>query len=75
MLHSQLESCLRECVQDLLPDADLSQVVLLPCRDTRFGDYQTSSLIALAKQRKLNPRQLASSVLEKLSLERLHIKA
>jgi arginyl-tRNA synthetase len=59
----------------LLPDADLSQVVLLPCRDTRFGDYQTSSLIALAKQRKLNPRQLASSVLEKLSLERLHIKA
>ncbi|NCB75396.1 MAG: arginine--tRNA ligase, partial [Clostridia bacterium] len=75
MLHSQLESCLRECVQDLLPDADLSQVILLPCRDTRFGDYQTSSLIALAKQRKLNPRQLASSVLEKLSLERLHIKA
>ena len=75
MLHSQLESCLRECVQDLLPDADLSQVVLLPCRDTRFGDYQTSSLIALAKQRKLNPRQLASSVLEKLSLERLNIKA
>ncbi len=75
MLHSQLESCLRECVRDLLPDADLSQVILLPCRDTRFGDYQTSSLIALAKQRKLNPRQLASSVLEKLSLERLHIKA
>lgn len=75
MLHSQLESCLRECVKDLLPDADLSQVVLFPCRDTRFGDYQTSSLIALAKQRKLNPRQLASSVLEKLSLERLHIKA
>ncbi|MDI9401841.1 MAG: arginine--tRNA ligase [Limisphaerales bacterium] len=75
MLHSQLESCLRESVRALLPDADLSQIILLPCRDARFGDYQTSSLIALAKERKTNPRQLAAGVLEKLSLEQLHVKA
>lgn len=62
-------------MKDLLPDANLSEVLLTPCRDTRFGDYQTSSLIALAKQRKMNPRQLATSVIEKLSLGDLHIRA
>src|SRR6266853_1574805 len=37
-----------------------------PCPDPKFGDYQTSSLMTLAKQRKINPRQLAADVLSRL---------
>lgn len=58
----------------MLPDAALSQVILLPCRDPRFGEYQTPSLLALAKQRKMNPRQLATQVLDKLKLDDLHVQ-
>ena len=52
----------------MLPEADLGGVLVRPCPDTRFGDYQTNALMALAKQRKLNPRQLAADVQAKLDV-------
>ena len=36
--------------------------------DAKFGDYPSAALMALAKPRKLNPRQLAGDVLAKLDV-------
>lgn len=40
---------------------DLARVLVRPC-DPKFGDYQSNSLMALAKERKMNPRDLAVAV-------------
>ena len=51
----------------MLPDADVSTILVRPCPDPRFGDYQCNSLMPLAKGRKMNPRQLAQEVLDRLA--------
>ena len=53
----------------ILPDADAVTLLVRPCPDPKFGDYQTNALMALAKQRKLNPRQLATDVLARLDVQ------
>ena len=55
-------------VKAILPDADTSTVLVRPCPDPKFGDYQTNALMSLAKARKLNPRDLAVSVVESIDL-------
>jgi arginyl-tRNA synthetase len=65
--HKQIESALQTAVRAVLPDADVSAVLVRPC-DPKFGDYQSNALMSLAKQRKLNPRQLATDVLARLDL-------
>jgi arginyl-tRNA synthetase len=62
MLHLTLQAKLQTAVRAVLPDADPAAVLVRPCPDARHGDYQSNALIALAKQRKLNPRQLAEQV-------------
>ncbi|MEI7731111.1 MAG: arginine--tRNA ligase [Verrucomicrobiota bacterium] len=62
MIYRQLEQQLRHAVAKILPDADTSSLLVRPCPDPKFGDYQTNALMALAKERKLNPRQLAEQV-------------
>lgn len=71
MLHLDLQDRLQEAVKALLPDADLASVQVRACPDPKFGDYQTSALMALAKERKMNPRQLATDVLAKLKADDL----
>ena len=66
--HKQIESALQTAVRAVLPDADVSLVLVRPCPDPKFGDYQTNALMSLAKARKLNPRQLATDVLARLEL-------
>ena len=51
----------------MLPEADVSAILVRPC-DPKFGDYQSNALMSLAKQRKLNPRQLATDVAAKLDV-------
>ncbi|HEU0009146.1 MAG TPA: arginine--tRNA ligase [Verrucomicrobiae bacterium] len=68
MLHLELERRLRAAVAAVLPDADAAAVQVRPCPDPKFGDYQSNSLMALAKARRLNPRQLATDVLAKLDV-------
>jgi arginyl-tRNA synthetase len=63
----QIESRLQQAVLAVLPDADVSTVLVRPC-DPKFGDYQSNALMALAKARKMNPRQLATDVVAKLDL-------
>jgi len=68
VLHRILEQRLRLALRTVLPEADPEAVQVRPCPDPKFGDYQTASLISLAKERKLNPRQLATDVLAKLDV-------
>jgi arginyl-tRNA synthetase len=65
--HKQIESKLQAAVREILPDADVSAVLIRPC-DPKFGDYQSNALMSLAKTRKINPRQLANDVLAKLDV-------
>ena len=69
MIHLVLEQRLRDAVASVLPDANLASIFVRPCPDPKFGDYQTNSLMALAKERKMNPRQLATDVLAKLDVK------
>ena len=62
MLHLKLQASLQAAVRAILPDADTAAILVRPCPDARHGDYQSNALIAVAKQRKLNPRQLAEQV-------------
>ncbi|MBI2946191.1 MAG: arginine--tRNA ligase [Verrucomicrobia bacterium] len=59
---------MRQAVQDCLPEANSANVLVKPCADPKHGDYQTASLMPLAKERRLNPRQLASDVVARLRL-------
>lgn len=68
MLYKKIEEQLRSAVAQIAPDANLETVQVHPCPDPKFGDYQSNSLIALAKQRKLNPRQFAQEVLSRIDL-------
>ena len=65
--HKQIELKLQAAVREILPDADVSAVLVRPC-DPKFGDYQSNALMSLAKTRKLNPRQLATDTLAKLDV-------
>ena len=63
-----LEQHLRDTVAACLPDADPTEVVVRACPDSKFGDYQTTSLMAVSKRRELNPRQFATDIVAKLKL-------
>ncbi|MGD0651933.1 MAG: arginine--tRNA ligase [Verrucomicrobiia bacterium] len=40
--------------------------LIRPCADPKFGDYQANGVMAVAKQRKENPRALAEKVISQL---------
>ena len=51
-----------------MPGADVSSVLVRPCPEPKFGDYQTNALMGLAKRNQLNPRELAAQVVEQLDV-------
>ncbi|HMP81553.1 MAG TPA: arginine--tRNA ligase [Verrucomicrobiota bacterium] len=66
--HKQIELRLQDALRSVLPDADVSSVLVRPCPDPKFGDYQCNALMSLAKARKSNPRQLATDVVAGLDV-------
>ena len=68
MIHRFLEQRLQETVRAIFPEAQTESLLVRPCPDPKFGDYQTNALMSVAKERKMNPRQLASDVLAKLDV-------
>ena len=68
LVHKTIETALQAAVKAVLPDAETASVLVRPCPDSSFGDYQTSALMAVAKERKINPRQLATDVLANLDV-------
>ncbi len=69
--HKQIELRLQQAVRAVLPEAAVVAVLVRPCPDPKFGDYQSNALMSLAKARKLNPRQLAADVLAKLDVSEI----
>src|SRR5438874_3690266 len=69
--HKYIEHQLQQAVRAILPEADTSTVLVRPCPDPKFGDYQSNALMALAKSRKMNPRQLAEEVVARLDVSEL----
>ena len=68
MIHLPLQEKLQQAVLALLPDTDVSSVLVRPCPEPKFGDYQTNALIGLAKRNKLNPRDFASQVIDQIEV-------
>ena len=68
-LIQELEARLAAAFQTVLGESVATPVV--PAADLRFGDYQSNAAMALAKQRKTNPRALAEQVIAALDLTRL----
>ena len=68
MLHGFIEQRLREAVSAVLPGVKAELILVRPCPDPKFGDYQANSLIALARESRLNPRQLAADVVARLNV-------
>jgi arginyl-tRNA synthetase len=66
--HKQIELKLQAAVRAVLPDVDTSAVLVRPCPDPKFGDYQSNALMSLAKARKMNPRRLAADMLAKVDV-------
>ena len=42
--------------------------MIRPCADPKFGDYQANGIMAVAKQRKENPRALAEKIIAQLDV-------
>ena len=43
--------------------------IVTPATDPKFGDYQSNNALALAKQLKANPRQLAEKIIAELQID------
>lgn len=69
MLPRLLEERLQQAVAAVLPGADLSAVLIRPCLDPKFGDYQTNALIGLARTHRIDPTQLSARVLDHLQVQ------
>ena len=60
---------MQQAVLSLMPAADVSSVLVRPCPEPKFGDYQTNALMGLAKRNHLNPREFATQVVEALDVD------
>ena len=68
MIHLLIEARLRTAINARIPEALPSAAALRPCPDPQFGDYQNTAMMSLAKERKMNPRQLATEVVAGLDV-------
>lgn len=68
VLPKLIETRLRQAILHTFPDADPNLIQLQICTNPKFGDYQCTSVMAIAKKRKTNPRECAQKVLEHLDL-------
>jgi arginyl-tRNA synthetase len=71
VLHRSIEDALKQAVAKVVPEANLAAVQVRPCPDPKFGDYQSSAVMSLAKKGKTNPRQLAADIVAKLDVSAL----
>ena len=55
-----LEQRIASAMTDLA--ARPAPAIVKPAQNTKFGDYQANGVMALAKQLKQNPRQLAQQI-------------
>ena len=70
MIQLNLQEQLQKAVLSLMPDADVSKILVRPCPEPNFGDYQANALIGLAKRNKLDPREFAEQVIGKIDVDK-----
>jgi arginyl-tRNA synthetase len=63
-----IKTRLQGAISKVFPEADPGLIQLQICTNPRYGDYQCTSVMAIAKGLKLNPRKAAEEVLEHLDL-------
>jgi len=68
VIQGHIESRLQAATTAVLPEADVSRVLVRVCADAKHGDFQSNALMGLAKQRQMNPRQLAADVVSQLDV-------
>jgi len=68
VIQAQIENRLQAATLAILPDAETKRILVRPCSDPAHGDYQSNALMGLAKQRQMNPRQLAEEIIAKLDV-------
>ena len=68
MIQAKIEERLQATTLAVLPDAETERIFVRPCNDPAHGDYQSNALMGLAKQRHMNPRQLAEDIVSKLDV-------
>ena len=65
LLSTRLRNALAAC------ELDPARGEVAQAADSRFGDYQANAAMVLAKEKKTNPRQLATDILAKLDVSAL----
>ncbi len=62
---------LAERLKSALDAAGFSDITpeVTPTADARFGDYQANAAMILAKQRRMNPRQVATEIIQHLAVD------
>ena len=65
LLSARLRDALAAC------ELDPARGEVAQAADSRFGDYQANAAMVLAKEKKTNPRQLATDILAKLDVSAL----
>jgi len=68
MIRHFIQQRVQEATRKLMPDAEFSASSVVPCADARFGDYQWNGVMGLAKERGLNPRQLAAELAPRIAV-------
>lgn len=66
-----LERRVTEAMRAAFPEAADAPAVVAPAQDPRFGDYQANGAMALAKQLRRKPRDVAAEVLARLDVSDL----
>lgn len=62
-----LSAIVKSAFEKAFPDEDFAFVRVVPATDPKFGDYQCNDALKLAKQMKMNPREVASRVAANLT--------
>ena len=62
LLNHQISACMRTCTG--ISDSDAN---VITASRPEFGDYQANGVMRLAKQLKINPRELANQIIEELN--------
>ncbi|MCU0794639.1 MAG: arginine--tRNA ligase [Akkermansiaceae bacterium] len=70
-LQQEIEAAMSAAFSQVIGAATAAPVV--PAADLRFGDYQCNAAMALAKERKTNPRELATQVVAAVDLAGLGV--
>jgi arginyl-tRNA synthetase len=65
---AQLRIRFQNALAALAGDPAAYAAMVKPAQDTRFGDYQANCAMPLAKERKVNPRDLAQEIVARLDV-------